>query len=77
MSVFYVKVAGYNTGTPNFGWSLGNTAATSMPMPPAPHYNPQTHQYDGEPGVEEEFSSKNAGSMSFAHYIVNHQVSLS
>lgn len=41
-----------------------------MPMPPAPHYDTQTHQYDGEPGVEEVVASKNAGSMSFAHYIV-------
>lgn len=69
----FIFKGGYNAGTPNFGWNLNAPIAAPsvpMPMPPEPHYDTQTHQYDGEPGVEEVVASKNAGSMSFAHYIV-------
>lgn len=70
----------------NFGWNLeSNAPPPVMPMPmPQPGYPPsmpyqnpqypnypQNHQTedDGET-VHEEFHSKDAGAMSFAHYIV-------
>lgn len=62
-----------NNQVPNFGWNLGAPASVSMPQPPAPsyHHHSQNDDSSSEPGVEEEnFSTKSAGAMSFAHYIV-------
>lgn len=68
-------LSGYpNTGSSNFGWNLGAPASVPMPMPAMPQppssYHGSSDWQDTAPGVEEVFSSKNAGAQSFAHYIV-------
>lgn len=65
---FFFKGYG-NTGSSNLGWNLGAAAPMpAMPMPYSP--SPSNYQDDGEPGVDEVVAAKNAGAMSFAHYIV-------
>jgi hypothetical protein len=55
----------------NLGWNLGAPAAAPYPtMPTMPQPSPSTHYDDGEPGVDEVFRAKDAGAVSFAHYIV-------
>lgn len=71
---FFFFGQGYNNvGSSNFGWNLGAPAAAPMPTMPMP-YSPSpydsSNQDNGEPGVQEVFSAKSAGAMSFAHYIV-------
>lgn len=72
-SLFFF-LAAYNAGSSNFGWNLGApNALASMPMPqppsPSPRYDARV-QDNTDPGVEETFAAKEAGAMSFAHYIV-------
>lgn len=65
--------AGYNNNAvsdPNFGWNLGAPAAASYPTMPMPQPPPSPRYDDSEPGVDEIFQAKDAGSESFAHYIV-------
>lgn len=62
-------------GSSNLGWSVGAPVQPPMPYPSMPHppihHHPSSSSYDdGEPGIDESFSAKNAGAMSFAHYIV-------
>lgn len=62
----------YPSGSsPNFGWNLGAPAPVPMPQPYSqPTYN--NPDDSGEPGVEENaFQARNAGAMSFAHYIIH------
>lgn len=79
-----ICTAGNNQGA-SFGWNLESSAPPpmSMPMPQPgyppstmpyqqPQYPPQYHQTeDNGDSVVDEFHSKDAGAMSFAHYIVN------
>ena len=72
LSFNFFFLQGYNVGSSNLGWNIGAPAAAPMPSMPMP-YPPSQYdikQDDGEPGVQEEFAAKNAGAMSFAHYIV-------
>jgi hypothetical protein len=66
----------YPSGSTNFGWNLGAQAPPNPAMPmPQPYSQPSYHTPDdnnSDPGVEENaFQAKQAGAMSFAHYIVH------
>jgi hypothetical protein len=63
--------AGYsNNAGGNLGWNLGAPAAAPYPTMPMPQPPPSPRYDDSEPAVDEVFQSKDAGAVSFAHYIV-------
>lgn len=67
----FLLLPGNNNEGANFGWSLGAPAAVPYPMNPNMPMPPPSPQYDdSEPGVDEVYEVKDAGALSFAHYIV-------
>lgn len=69
-----INVNNNNAGqSANLGWNLGgSTAAPPYPPQMPSHYPPsiKDQSVDDENTVREEFAKKEAGAMSFAHYIV-------
>lgn len=67
---------GFVNNTPGFGWNLGAPSAVPqmpMPQPPSPSRYNERYQHasdSSDSGVDEVFSAKDAGAVSFAHYIV-------
>lgn len=71
--VIAFSFTGYNNNAasdPNFGWNLGAPAPVPYPTMPMPQPPPSPRYDDSEPGVGEVFQAKDAGAVSFAHYIV-------
>lgn len=54
----------------NLGWNLGAPAAAPYPTMPMPQPPPSPRYDDAEPVADEVFQQKDAGAISFAHYIV-------
>lgn len=72
INCFLIYYSGNNNApivSGNLGWSLG-APAPHYPTMPMPQPSPSPHYDDSEPGVDEVFQAKDAGSISFAHYIV-------
>jgi hypothetical protein len=65
------ECAGYQTvESTGFGWNVGGPSQHPAPTP-SYDYSSRNNQDCGEPGVHEEVvQAKEAGAMSFAHYIV-------